>query len=371
MNNTGLYIHIPFCVRKCNYCDFYSINASEDQQIEYVNKVKESVDYWQKNALCNKHIDTVYFGGGTPSVLGTDLLSDLLDKITSTMNVTKDAEITMEMNPNSAATLDLPVLSKYGLNRISMGLQTSNDEELKLLGRSHTSKDAQKAIEAFHKANLTNFSLDVMLGIPLQNADSLNKTLRFCIDSDAQHISTYMLKIEENTRFFSNPDNLTFADEDMMVDLYNQTCDTLNQKGFRHYEISNFCKNDNISRHNMKYWILEDYLGIGPSAHSMLNNKRFYYPSQISSFAPENIQFESEGKTAEEYIMLTLRTDYGFSFKKYKELFNKKVSAAFMTKARYFEKLGYITINSDSIILNEKGFLLSNPIISELLNTEI
>ncbi len=371
MSNIGLYIHIPFCVKKCNYCDFYSISGKEDIYREYIKNVINEIEHWKNKILTNSIIDTIYIGGGTPSVLGTDLLQILLNDITSKLNVTSDAEVTMEINPNSVSALDLSQLKHSGLNRISMGLQSAKDNELKLLGRQHTIFDTVKAIEQFKRSGIDNYSLDVMLGIPLQTHETLADTLDFCIESNAEHISTYMLKIEENTPFYKNSDNLVFADEDMLADLYEFTCNKLAGHGFRHYEISNFCKNNRISKHNMKYWRLEDYLGIGPSAHSLIDSKRFYYPRDIKRFSYEKILFESSGKTPEEYIMLTLRTDEGFIFKKYQELFNLSASPEFLEKARKFEKLGLLKINDDSIVLNEKGYLVSNSIISELLNTEI
>lgn len=371
MKNIGLYIHVPFCVKKCNYCDFYSMQGTKEAFEKFVSDTEKGIFYWYNEALSEKEIDTIYIGGGTPSILGTELLKRILYTINTELNVSKDVEVTIEMNPNSANTLDLLTLKSYGLNRISMGLQSANDEELRLLGRSHTLSDAQFAIESFHKAGINNFSLDVMLGIPLQNYDSLENTLKFCVDSQAQHISTYMLKIEENTKFYENPDNLIFADDDKLVDFYDFTCKYLKANAFRHYEISNFCKNDKISRHNMKYWMLDEYLGIGPSAHSLLNGERFYYPSDINIYDSHDIVMDSDGGTAEEYIMLSLRTDKGFEFNKYKELFSLNPSAEFIAKAKKFEKLGLLTINDKSIALTEKGYLVSNTIIYDLINTEI
>lgn len=371
MNKIGLYIHIPFCVKKCNYCDFYSICGNNELYKSYVDRLKKELYYWKNKTLSDNIIDTIYIGGGTPSVVGTDLLQELLTYITSQLNVCADAEITMEVNPNSVPTLDLSQLKTCGLNRISMGLQSANDSELKLLGRQHNTQDANIAIEQFKKAGIDNFSLDVMLGIPLQTAETLTDTLDYCIKTSAQHISTYMLKIEKNTEFYKNQNSYVFADEDLMADLYDLTCNILSANGFRHYEISNFCKNDKISKHNMKYWLLDDYIGIGPSAHSLISKSRFYYPSNINNFNSKSIIFESEGKTPEEYIMLSLRTDEGFNFEKYKELFNLSASTEFISKAKKFEKLGLMKITDSSVSLSEKGYLVSNPLIAELLSTEI
>ncbi len=370
MKTVGLYIHIPFCERKCNYCSFYSIKASDVIFDEYMEKLSVAIDFWA-DKLMPCLVDTVYIGGGTPSVMGSDRLIAIIDRIKSTYHLSDDPEITIEVNPNSSNKLDFNALSNAGINRISMGLQTSDDDELRLLGRVHTRQDAIHAIELIKKAGISNFSLDVMLGIPHQTMDTLKSTLDFCIDSGADHISTYMLKIEKGTPFYFNKDNLIFADEDAQADMYEFTSQYLKKHGFRHYEISNFCRNDKISRHNTKYWTLDDYIGIGPSAHSMINNERFYYSSDIEEFEVSKILYESEGKTPEEHLMLSLRTDMGFSMKKHKELFKHHPSDNFMSEAEKFEKLGLLFFKDDRIVLTEKGFLLSNTIIGDLLSKGI
>lgn len=368
MKNLGLYIHIPFCRKKCNYCDFFSITPDNKEALnEYINTLCNNLKLW-KEQLQEYIIDTIYFGGGTPSLLSTSDIIYLIQCIYTNFNVSDNPEITLEGNPNSLTDLELDVLKKSGINRISMGLQSINDEELKLLGRLHTSQDAKLAIDRIKKAGIDNFSLDVMLGIPLQNTSSLRKTLDFCINSGAKHISTYMLKIEENTPFYYNKDNLQFSDSDTMADLYEFTCHTLLEKGFRHYEISNFCKEKLESRHNMKYWKLDDYLGIGPSAHSMINNKRFYYLRDFESFKSNCYQFESEGNTPEEYIMLSLRTDLGMSFDEYKKKYSSDINTSFIKKCETYNKAGLLNLNDNGIVLTEKGFLVSNTIINELID---
>ncbi|MDO5123483.1 MAG: coproporphyrinogen III oxidase family protein, partial [Eubacteriales bacterium] len=206
---------------------------------------------------------------------------------------------------------------------------------------------------------------------PLQTEESLINTLEFALSTDACHISTYMLKIEENTPFYYNKEGYVFPDEDNQANFYEITSKILCNKGFRHYEISNFCKDDKISRHNMKYWELNDYLGIGPSAHSLIGNKRFFYSDSFSSFENNITTFESVGKTAEEYLMLSLRTDIGFRFAKYKKLFGTSASADLIAEAKVLEKLGFVTVTDESIKLTERGYLLSNAVIGKLLNKGI
>ena len=370
LKKLGLYIHIPFCVKKCNYCDFFSIVSDTEKQIKYIDTLIEELKLWNERLESNTVIDTVYIGGGTPSVLWTDLICKLLDSIRRIFTLSIDTEITIEANPNSLSKLNLVMLKDFGLNRISMGMQSANDEELKLLGRTHNRNDVSSVIENIHKSGITNFSLDVMTGIPLQTFDSLKDTLRFCIDSGAAHISTYMLKIEKGTPFYNNRNLYEFADEDLQADFYEFTCDTLAANGFRHYEISNFCKDDKISRHNMKYWQLDDYLGIGPSAHSLLDGKRFYYPKSFEDFENHKIIEESVGNTEQEYIMLSLRTDIGFEFSGFERMFNTTLSKAFYNQIETLEKYGLVKRNNNSFCLTDKGFLVSNTIISRLLDAQ-
>ena len=370
MNPVGLYIHIPFCVKKCNYCDFFSINATAEEMDIYTDNLIANLSNWSI-VIKERCVDTVYFGGGTPSVLGTERINRILSDVFNNFNVDKSAEITIEVNPNSTGLVDFNSLSCNGINRISMGLQSAVDEELRILGRSHTFSDASYSIERIIASGIDNFSLDVMLGIPLQTFESLDKTLNFCIDSGATHISTYMLKIENNTSFYINRSKYVFADDDMPADLYEHTCKRLSSAGFRHYEISNFCKENYISRHNMKYWLLEDYIGTGPSAHSLLDGKRYYYPRNIQDFYENNLKFESHGHTLEEYIMLSLRTDTGLVFSKYNELFNIHPSEKLINEAKNLEKLGLVMVDNNSVRLTEKGYLVSNAVISRFLNIEI
>ncbi|MBE6737124.1 MAG: radical SAM family heme chaperone HemW [Ruminococcaceae bacterium] len=370
MKQLGLYIHIPFCVRKCNYCDFYSVEINHESIDKYISNTLNALEYWKNKIDNNIIVDTIYFGGGTPSVLSDSQILILLEGIYNNFKIANNPEITIEVNPKSVTKLNLKSLKHNGINRISMGLQSSIDEELIILGRLHTKYDAQKAIDYINKSGIFNYSLDVMTGIPLQTIESLNKTIDFCINNKAPHISTYMLKIEKNTPFYENKDKYPFASEDTQADYYEFISKKLSDNGYRHYEISNFCKNDLISRHNTKYWLLEDYLGIGPSAHSMINGKRFYYPRSLKEFTPDNIIFESEGKTAYEYIMLSLRTDFGFKYDNYFKEHNKIPSKRFMNTIKILSEAGFIICNQDGFKLTDKGFLLSNSIISILLDEE-
>lgn len=366
MNSLGLYIHVPFCDGKCNYCDFYSFKATSKELDEYTDILVEQIDLWS-NKLIDKTVDTVYFGGGTPSLLGASRLVRIIEAIRKAFKIACDCEITLEANPTSANSIDFSELKINGFNRVSLGMQSALDEELKLLGRRHLKADVITSVDNIRKSGISNISLDVMLGIPKQNEKSLIETLDFCIFLDVPHISTYMLSVEPDTVFGRFRERFTFADDDTQAKFYMLTSDYLKKQGFTHYEISNFCKDNKYSRHNMRYWELKDYLGLGPSAHSLICSKRFYYPKSIEAFKNGQFIEDGEGKTKDEYIMLMLRTDRGVNNKDFKLLFGEDLSDSFIRKAKMYEKHGYIKTDDNGISLTEKGFLLSNTIIADLI----
>ena len=362
----GIYIHIPFCDGKCNYCDFYSFKAAEDVMDTYVDNLIDIIQNWSKK-LSDKIVDTIYFGGGTPSVLGTERLVKTIENILSFFKIAPKCEITLEANPTSAGRINFAELKSAGFNRVSLGMQSSNDNELKLLGRRHTNADVISTVNSIRNSGIDNISLDVMLGIPEQSLESLKETLDFCISQDVAHISTYLLTIEPDTIFGRERHKYNFADEDMQAEFYTFTNKYLKQQGFTHYEISNFCKDNMYSRHNMRYWQLKDYLGLGPSAHSCINGKRFYYPKNMDDFTSDKIIDDGVGGTAEEYIMLMLRTKDGVNPESYKKLFGKLPDIKFFTKVSQYKKYGYIEEDDNSIRLTEKGFLFSNTVIADLI----
>lgn len=365
-NSLGLYIHIPFCDGKCNYCDFYSFKAAEDTKDKYVEVLIDKINNWSTK-LKDKTVDTIYFGGGTPSVFGTERLVKILKTALNSFRIASDCEITLEANPSSAISINFTELKSEGFNRVSLGMQSSNDIELMLLGRRHKKEDVVNTIKAIRSSGIENISLDVMLGIPNQTAESLIETLDFCISQNVPHISTYLLTIEPDTVFGRETQKYNFADDDTQAELYQITSDYLKENGYTHYEISNFCKNDMYSRHNMRYWELKDYLGLGPSAHSLINGSRFYYPRNIDDFKNEIIINDGVGGTEEEFIMLMLRTSRGINLKEYQSLFGKLTDDDFYNKVELLAKLGYIEYDDNSIKLTEKGFLLSNTVIAELI----
>ncbi len=362
MKPLGLYIHIPFCNGKCPYCDFYSVIPQKKITEEYVSVLCKKID------STNRIYDTVYFGGGTPSLIG----SDNIRKIMSHIKRTPECEATLECNPSDTGRIDsqfdFSVVAESGINRISLGLQSADDTERKLLGRRGSCADVERAVARAKSGGISNISLDLMLGNPNQTVDSLKRSIEFCNLSSATHISTYILKIEDGTPFAKAKSKLNLPDEDKTCDLYLKAVDELEKSGFYQYEISNFSRKGFESKHNLKYWRCEEYLGIGASAHSFVNGKRFYYERSIDDFINGKPPVDDGiGGDREEYIMLALRLKEGLIFKKYMSRFDEAIPEKLIIKAKNLEKHGLLCVTENEIALTAKGFLISNSIICELL----
>ena len=366
LTNSGLYLHIPFCKKKCNYCDFYSTFVTENSLDEYTEGLITALNKWG-GTFKNRPIDTIYLGGGTPSLLGHRLPS-LLNAVHNAFKVTNDAEITLELNPTGNVEELLRFAKQAGINRLSIGAQSGDDEELKILGRTHTAKDTENTVKLARKMGFDNISLDIMLGLPDSNEQSLKKSLDFITNLNPEHISAYLLKIEEKTVFYKKQNELNLPDDDAQAEQYLYMCKYLEEKGYEHYEISNFAKFRNLSRHNTKYWLGEDYLGIGPSAHSCIDGKRFYYPKSIKEFL-DGISpvFDGESGGKEEYIMLRLRLKSGINTDEYAEKIGENLPQNFLNLCKNFEKAKLLNIENNRIYLTDNGMLLSNSIITELL----
>lgn len=363
-NPLGLYLHIPFCKGKCAYCDFYSVFVNDRLLDNYTQALIREIKQWGGNI--NRPIDTIYLGGGTPSLLARRL-PKVLEAVKNSFSVTENAEITLEMNPEGDTEKLLEYAIKAGVNRLSIGAQSSNDEELAVLGRKHTAKDTVNAVNTARRMGFKNISLDIMLGLPHSDIESLEKNLKFITDLNPEHISAYILKVEENTLFYKKQAELNLPDDDLSAEQYLQMCEYLKNKGYSHYEISNFAKAEFQSRHNLKYWNLEDYLGIGPAAHSCVEGKRFYYPRNLKAFISGNTPIpDGDGGTKEEYIMLALRTNKGINLQDFGH-FGLNLSEQFLKKCEIFEKNGLLVKTDDRIFLTDTGMLLSNSIITELL----
>ena len=364
----GLYIHIPFCVRKCAYCDFYSMPLKGELADKYVSKIINELDRWGGILGCPP-ADTLYFGGGTPSLLKTEQIAAIIDKSKELFSL-KNAEITMEVNPAENLNRYFTAVAAAGVNRLSIGLQSANEKELALLSRRHSVNDVVTCVNDARAAGISNISIDIMLGIPGQTKESLKRTIDFVLERNPQHISAYLLSLEEGTPLYKNRQLLNIPNDDEAGELYLYACELLKSAGFKRYEISNFAKDGMISRHNTKYWQGADYLGLGPAAHSFINGKRFYYNRDINAYLnnPEEIQ-DGEGGTAEERLMLQLRLSEGLDLNKLAEEFLNKIDQnkinRLAKKAELFAKNGLVIFKNNVISLTDEGALVSNAIIAD------
>lgn len=317
--------------------------------------------------LCRPLVDTVYFGGGTPSLLGERIIP-IIGALRENYRVAEDAEITLEINPSGDSEKVLLAAKKAGVNRLSVGAQSGDNEMLSILGRTHSAQDTLNTVKAARKMGFRNISLDLMIGLPGSDLTVLKADLDFILSAEPNHISAYILKLEENTQFYKRRDTLNLPDEDQTAEQYLFMCRYLEERGFSHYEISNFAKEDKEGKHNLKYWRCEEYLGIGPSAHSFLTGERFYYPRDSRAFLRgEPPISDGKGGEEEEYIMLALRLKEGLCFKKYRKRFGKDLPDSIKKAALALQNAGLLDINDDSISLTDCGMLLSNSVITNLL----
>lgn len=363
-NNLGLYIHIPFCVKKCNYCDFYSVVPTEDIRKRYIESLVKEIKKWGERTA--RPIDTMYIGGGTPSLLNEGELASVFSAVKESFTVLDDAEITVEVNPGDNLEAFLLFAAECGVNRVSIGVQTFCSSELCLLGRRHSAEDAQKAVDAARALGIKNISADIMIGLPDSTEDTLKNSIEGILSLGTEHISAYILKVEQGTPFSLMPLNL--PDDDKTAEQYTMLCDTLRAAGYEHYEISNFAKKGYESRHNNRYWKQEEYIGIGPSAHSFFEGKRFYYDRDIGAFinSPNTVD-DGVGGGEAEYIMLALRLSSGLRFSDFSEKFGKDLNQKIILKAESLAKHGLCEIKDNCISLTDKGMLVSNSVIFTLL----
>lgn len=372
----GLYIHIPFCKAKCVYCDFYSLPHGEDRMDAYTDALCAHLT--EAAPLAASHtVDTVYFGGGTPSYLGEKRLCKILKVIEKRYQVARDAEITLEANPDSAGDWKaLRALRRCGFNRISLGMQSACDEELQAIGRVHTMEQVQQAVEAARKAKIQNLSLDLIYGLPHQTQERWMENLAAAVALNPEHLSCYGLKVEEGTPLYDVKDFVGLADDDTQADMYMAAVEALRNHGFRQYEISNFCRKGLYSRHNTKYWTGGEYLGFGPSASSDFAGKRFTMVRDLQAYIQgiqtggnimEDVQEIPLRERAGEYLMLRLRTTAGILAEEYERTFMLpfKPLEEVLLKHRVY----YQTAQGEDgrWYLTPRGFLVSNDIISDLL----
>lgn len=353
---TGVYIHVPFCMKKCSYCDFFSLKYTEEAAESFTKAVVRNLSQRIPSA------DTVYFGGGTPSLL----TPKQIERILSCIDLAYNSEVTMECNPVTADKNTFLKIYAAGINRISLGVQSFTDKELSALGRLHNASQAEKAVWDLNAAKFDNISADIMLGIPYQTEKTLSKTLDKVLKLPINHISAYMLKVEEGTPLSQNKALLKkTADEEALADMYLMTCDKLKGAGFERYEISNFAKDGFECRHNLKYWHGENYIGIGPSAHSYVDGCRYSVPDDLQSFIESDMQNEivtdENAGGHDERFMLEMRTSQGIAYSEYED------GEAIAEKAAPLISAGFLSEENGRLFLTDKGAVMSNDIIARLL----
>ena len=370
----GLYVHIPFCRSKCLYCDFYSLPRAEGEMKRYTKALcahlTEAAQY-----AGGYEVDTIYFGGGTPSLLPEKYLQNLLGTILQRFSVAKDAEITLEANPESAQDWrSLRALRRAGFNRISLGVQAADDGLLRAVGRIHTYAQVESAVAAIRRAKLSNLSVDLIYGLPGQTLSSWLEGLGQVLTLAPEHISCYGLKVEEGTPLYARQKMIDLPDDDLQADMYLAAVELLAQRGYEQYEISNFAKAGFASRHNWKYWTLQEYIGFGPGAHSDFGGVRCAYDRDLQGYiqgVQQGTLHFSEWESIPllerdtEYIMLSLRTSAGISRRVVENRYRRRFAPLEAALKRY-EAMGYARPTEEGWRLTPKGFLLSNSIIAEL-----
>lgn len=368
----GLYIHIPFCRTKCLYCDFCSFVSRDEQQREaYVGALLREIE---ARGTKDYSVDTVYFGGGTPSLFSAEQIGRIIGEIKESFNVSPDAEITLECNPMTVSDGDeyFKELRALGVNRLSLGVQSAVDGELKLIGRRHSFEEAKATFLAAREVGFDNISLDLMFGIPSQTLESLKESANQVLNLEPEHISIYSLQLEEGTPLYRMRERYSLADDDAAADMYELVVKMMKDAGYRHYEISNFARGGRESKHNCKYWRLDEYLGLGLAAHSDFGGKRLENTRDMERYlGGEWLEAASDISNSErefEFLMLGFRTADGISKSEFLARFGVDFDEKYGEKMEKFKKMGYFCEKGDALALTESGFEVSNAILTEILD---
>ncbi len=371
----GIYIHIPFCKKRCIYCDFFSTTDSHlvDSYVESLCKEFQA----RINEINHQKITTIYIGGGTPSQLSITQLEKLILFLKSNLDFSKIEEFTIEVNPDDVTYDYINQCRLLGINRVSIGIQSFVDKELKIINRRHNSYQATKAIKNIKKAGITNISIDLIYGLPLQTIESWKYSIKKAIEMNVPHISCYNLSYEEGTILFNMRErgDINECDEDICIEMYESLVEELTKVGYEHYEISNYAKPDCYSRHNSNYWNLTPYLGLGASAHSFDGKTRRYNPASIKEYSTKigqnGLAYEEEIETLyeqyNEFIMINLRTMWGINILKVKNLFGDIFYDHLIKYSRKFIDNGELIEKENTIALSEKGIMLSDYITRTLI----
>lgn len=373
----GLYIHIPFCIKKCAYCDFLSWSGDKDQKEEYVRNLEQEIRSY-KTFAADYQVSTVYFGGGTPSILETGQIGRIMEALRQTFRIEKKAEITLEMNPGTTQKEKLKVYRQLGINRLSIGIQSVKNENLKLLGRIHTYEDFLESYHMAREAGFDNISGDLISSLPGQTLEEWKEELEILIRTPLEHLSVYQLIIEEGTEFYERygEHEELLPDEETSREIYLWTGEYLENQGFRQYEISNYARAGKESRHNLRYWERKDYLGLGLGAASMIRNMRMSNTRDWEKYRTgcrdprkirEEVEFLEEPRQIEEFMFLGLRKTRGVSRKEFRRTFGKDLDLIYEKTLKKCLENGMLQESGDRIFLSEEGILLSNQIFADFL----
>lgn len=377
MKDVGIYIHIPFCHSKCYYCDFCSFPKMIERAEEYVSYIKKEIDLYEE-ALQDYNVSTIFIGGGTPTIINGKFIYEIIEHIYRKTNASKVAEITIEANPKTLDENKLQIYKAAGINRISLGLQSMNDEMLKKIGRIHTVEDFITTYNLIRKYEFNNISFDLMFNLPEQTLEDSIRTIELATQLQPEHISYYSLKIEEGTPFYDSYINkqLILPDEDTEREMYHRGIELLEKKGYYHYEISNFAKKGYESKHNLIYWKCEPYIGLGLSAHSYFNKYRYgntqdmtIYFKQISNkkLAIVEEEFIDNQMEMAEYLILGLRLINGICPKEFEKKFNINIKEVYGKTINKFIAEGLMEEYKGNIRLSKKGLDLCNIVFMEFL----
>lgn len=377
-----LYVHIPFCVQKCLYCDFLSMPVDESVRRHYVNKLIEEIEQKAENYQTYQ-VTSLFLGGGTPSILSGTQITEMIEALQKNFSIEKDAEITIECNPGTLTCQKLLAYKESGINRISMGLQSARNEELKKLGRIHTFEEFLHNYDLVRKTGFDNVNVDIMSALPGQTVSDWEHTLREVLKLRPEHISAYSLIIEEGTPFYQayaadeqrreeGDEPLFLPGEETERAMYQITKELLGQKGYERYEISNYAKKGKECRHNIGYWTRKNYLGLGLGSASLVENVRFSNTSDLKAyldgkFEPQEREVLERKAQMEEFAFLGLRMMEGISRSRFAEVFGVEIEAVYGAVIKRMTELGLLKQRAGKIFLTEEGISVSNYVMSEFL----
>ncbi|MBQ7338486.1 MAG: radical SAM family heme chaperone HemW [Clostridia bacterium] len=368
----GIYLHIPFCIQKCQYCDFCSFPRANTATVsQYVDRLCDELRLRAPSAAGHR-FDTVYFGGGTPTLLPAAQLIRLLDTVRCHYTTDIDAEITLECNPATADETTFSELRAAGFNRLSIGAQSFDDGELAALGRVHRANAIESTVVSARRAGFDHISLDLMYGIPYQTPASFTRSLECALSLNVEHLSVYSLIVEEGTPFYDRRNALPLPDEDTLCAMTEKLLLTLEQAGYHRYEISNFARAGYRSRHNLHYWNLDDYLGFGSAAHSLLNGERTGHSRDLDAYLrgvditePEELLTPDAAR--DEYVMLRLRLTDGIDKALFFTRFGADFDVVYGQRAAPYVRAGLLQDSPDRIAFTSEGFDVSNTVLAQIL----